>query len=95
MTNWLPIGGIHVLQTYLVKKEAKRSLSIHCLLSYLWFVLVKEADHLLRRLKKDENGLAFEVKCQVQCLHGQGERKVLKESSKDIEKLEKHFVDFN
>jgi hypothetical protein len=50
---------------------------------------VKEADNLLRRLKKDENGLACEVKCKVQCLQGQGLRKVIKESGKDIEKLEK------
>jgi hypothetical protein len=69
---------------YLFKKEAKRSLSIPCLLCCLWFVLVKEADNLLRRLKKDENGLACEVKCQVQCLQGQGQRKVIKESRKDI-----------
>jgi hypothetical protein len=74
---------------HLFKKEAKRSLSIPCLLSCLWFVLVKESDYVLRRLKKDENGPSCEVKCQVQCLQGQGQRKVIKESSKDIEKLEK------
>jgi hypothetical protein len=86
---------------YLLKKEAKRSLSIPCLLSYLWFVLVKEADNLLKRLKKDKNvkdknGLPCEVKCQVQCLLGQGQRKVIKESSKYIEKLKKTLkVDFD
>jgi hypothetical protein len=40
------------IEAYLFKIEAKGSLSIPCPLSCLWFVLVKGAVNLLRRLKK-------------------------------------------